>query len=318
MPANCSTDRIVSNGSLPRSSSASIINAETTTISHVVGVCRTCARSAELVRLREEIKRQKFKNGVYLSIILGNSIDLSLRSSKERYEFKNDYEKFKLRVTRVVLIVVVFTLFFPSRPADAVCNFLLVWYYCTLTIRESVLRINGSRIQAWWVAHHYIACILCGIALTWPDDSCYREFRSQFLIFAGCIALVQQAQYRYQSGCLRRLTSLGESDEMDLTLEGFASWMFRGLTFLLPFLFIVYAFEFYNSYALCQLWAKYNCEGSWQVPALAVTFFILGLGNTITVVLVIVNKLQESAGDGDGLYRQLKSKYPSMNKLHRR
>ncbi|PIO03116.1 hypothetical protein AB205_0060990, partial [Aquarana catesbeiana] len=29
---------------------------------------------------------------------------------------------------------------------DAVFNFLLVWYYCTLTIRESILINNGSRL----------------------------------------------------------------------------------------------------------------------------------------------------------------------------
>lgn len=28
---------------------------------------------------------------------------------------------------------------------DAVFNFLLVWYYCTLTIRESILINNGSK-----------------------------------------------------------------------------------------------------------------------------------------------------------------------------
>lgn len=31
------------------------------------------------------------------------------------------------------------------RVTDAAFNFLLVWYYCTLTIRESILINNGSR-----------------------------------------------------------------------------------------------------------------------------------------------------------------------------
>lgn len=33
----------------------------------------------------------------------------------------------------------------PCRVTDAAFNFLLVWYYCTLTIRESILINNGSR-----------------------------------------------------------------------------------------------------------------------------------------------------------------------------
>ena len=32
-----------------------------------------------------------------------------------------------------------------NRVTDAVFNFLLVWYYCTLTIRESILINNGSK-----------------------------------------------------------------------------------------------------------------------------------------------------------------------------
>lgn len=36
-------------------------------------------------------------------------------------------------------------LFLSTRVTDEVFNFLLVWYYCTLTIRESILISNGSR-----------------------------------------------------------------------------------------------------------------------------------------------------------------------------
>lgn len=36
-------------------------------------------------------------------------------------------------------------LFLYARVTDEVFNFLLVWYYCTLTIRESILISNGSR-----------------------------------------------------------------------------------------------------------------------------------------------------------------------------
>ncbi len=37
------------------------------------------------------------------------------------------------------------------RVIDEIFNFLLVWYYCTLTIRESILMSNGSR----WVHVHF-------------------------------------------------------------------------------------------------------------------------------------------------------------------
>lgn len=42
------------------------------------------------------------------------------------------------------------------RVTDAAFNFLLVWYYCTLTIRESILINNGSRCACavGWVVPH--------------------------------------------------------------------------------------------------------------------------------------------------------------------
>lgn len=89
-----------------------------------------------------------------------------------RFAYKDEYEKFKLYLT-IILILISFTCrfllnsrwvsrcsgpdpgFLPAPPAPTLCplcrvtdsvfNFLLVWYYCTLTIRESILINNGSR-----------------------------------------------------------------------------------------------------------------------------------------------------------------------------
>ncbi|VDL63745.1 unnamed protein product [Nippostrongylus brasiliensis] len=222
--------------------------------------CLFCGREGK--KPEEVEKKKKISNGFYLGIILGNNIDLTM-SSTERYHFKKDYETFKLRFTMFNLLPLAIAFFFPSRAMDSICHFLMVWYYCTLTIRESILIINGSKLGSWWVAHHYLACVIGGVALTWPDDSAYQAFHTQFLLFAAYISLVQQLQYQYQSGCLRRLHSLGHGDSMDVTLEGFATWMFQGLTFLLPFLVVAYVLELYNAYTLYSLWTTQECV--WQV-----------------------------------------------------
>uniref|UniRef100_A0A0K0DHS1 Cas1_AcylT domain-containing protein n=1 Tax=Angiostrongylus cantonensis TaxID=6313 RepID=A0A0K0DHS1_ANGCA len=177
---------------------------------------------------------------LYLSIILGNNIDLTMTST-ERFYFKKDYEKFKLRFTLFNLFPLAIAFIFPSR------------------------------LGSWWVAHHYLACVIGGVALTWPDDASYQKFHTQFLLFAVYICLLQQLQYQYQSGCLRRLHSLGHGDSMDVTLEGFATWMFHGLTFLLPFLAVMYMLELYNSYTLYCIWRD---QGSvWQVGKVS---FLIG------------------------------------------
>ncbi|CAJ0599965.1 unnamed protein product [Cylicocyclus nassatus] len=231
-------------------------------------------------------------NGFYLSLILGKNLNLSLLSKNDRYKYKQDYESFKWKVTIAILISVTLSYLFPWRVLDSIGNFLMVWYYCTLTIRESVLRINGSRIKGWWVLHHYLSCVLCGIILTWRDGHCYQSFRHQFLTFVFYLCFVQILQTQYQSGCLRRLHALGQGHLMDITVEGFTSFMFKGLTFLLPFLGAVYVFQLYNAYVLWNL--SYSCRGEWQVLALSFMFLLLAVGNIVTTSLVLLKKLRST------------------------
>lgn len=93
-----------------------------------------------------------------------------------RFAYKDEYEKFKLYMTIILMFGAITCLFFLNcrwansgpkarllllrfyygvapywmfsalfRVTDEIFNFLLVWYFCTLTIRESILISNGSR-----------------------------------------------------------------------------------------------------------------------------------------------------------------------------
>uniref|UniRef100_A0A8D0GM13 Transmembrane protein 120A n=1 Tax=Sphenodon punctatus TaxID=8508 RepID=A0A8D0GM13_SPHPU len=181
-----------------------------------------------------------------------------------------------------------------GRVTDAVFNFLLVLYYCTLTIRESILINNGSKIKGWWVLHHYISTFLSGVMLTWPDGLMYQMFRNQFLYFSMYQSFVQFLQYYYQSGCLYRLRTLGERHNMDLTVEGFQSWMWRGLTFLLPFLFFGQFWQLYNAITLFHLVRHPECK-EWQVLMCSLPFFSLFGGNFFTTLRVIHQKFQNQS-----------------------
>uniref|UniRef100_A0A1I7UMI1 Transmembrane protein 120 homolog n=1 Tax=Caenorhabditis tropicalis TaxID=1561998 RepID=A0A1I7UMI1_9PELO len=179
-------------------------------------------------------------NGFYLNLILGSNLNISLLTKTEKFKYKEEYEGFKWNITILICVLALISWMWPFRVLDSILCFLMVWYYCTLTIRESVLRVNGSKIKGWWLSHHYLSCAVPGIVLTWKDGLCYQEFRPFFLLFTFYISIVQLAQNQYQSGCLRRLHSLGQGHQMDITVEGFTSWQFKGLTFLLPFLTIGY------------------------------------------------------------------------------
>ncbi|XP_042297884.1 transmembrane protein 120B isoform X1 [Sceloporus undulatus] len=233
------------------------------------------------------------KNGLYLNLVLGN-VNVTLLSNQAKFAYKDEYEKFKLYLTIILLLGAVACRFvLHYRVTDEVFNFLLVWYYCTLTIRESILISNGSRIKGWWVSHHYVSTFLSGVMLTWPDGLMYQMFRNQFLAFSIFQSCVQFLQYYYQSGCLYRLRALGERNQLDLTVEGFQSWMWRGLTFLLPFLFFGHFWQLYNAITLFELSRHKDCK-EWQVFVLALTFLVLFLGNFLTTLKVVHTKFQKN------------------------
>ncbi|XP_047618802.1 transmembrane protein 120B isoform X1 [Phacochoerus africanus] len=203
------------------------------------------------------------KNGLYLNLVLGN-VNVTLLSKQAKFAYKDEYEKFKLYLTIILLLGAVACRFvLHYRVTDEIFNFLLVWYYCTLTIRESILISNGSRIKGWWVSHHYVSTFLSGVMLTWPNGLIYQKFRNQFLAFSIFQSCVQFLQYYYQRGCLYRLRALGERNHLDLTVEGFQSWMWRGLTFLLPFLFCGHFWQLYNAVTLFELSSHEECK-EWQ------------------------------------------------------
>lgn len=227
-------------------------------------------------------------NGIYLQIVLG-SVNLFLRDA-EKYRYKDEYERFKLKVTMLILVVSILCILMNYRACDAILHFLLVWYYCTLTIRESILAVNGSKIKGWWRLHHFITTAQAGIIIVWPDGIIYGMFRRQFTWYVCFISIIQFWQFYYQQGCLYRLRALGESHNMDITINGFRSWMWRGLSFLLPFLYFAYMFQLYNAYTLYHLSLRPECT-EWQVFVSALIFFILFMGNIATTSLVIFHKI---------------------------
>ncbi|GAA56536.1 transmembrane protein 120B [Clonorchis sinensis] len=212
--------------------------------------------------------------GLYLRIVLG-ALNISLSSKQDKFAYKNDYEQFKIVVSAICAVLTFLLYFFiQSRVLDTVFHFLLVWYYCTLTIRERILIANGSRIKGWWNIYHFISTASAGIMLIWPRSQSYDEFRDQFMLFSLCMSIVHCFQYQYQIGCLYKLRALGEIHPMYITIDGFKSWMFKRLTFILPFLYGVYAFEMYNAYCLYEISRQPYCQ-EWQSDLIARDLMII-------------------------------------------
>ncbi|GFR02348.1 transmembrane protein 120A [Trichonephila clavata] len=149
----------------------------------------------EYVELKKSVNIQKEElktissvlpkdSGIYLKIVLG-SVNVTLLNEEERFKYKDEYERFKLVVTILVLTLSFLNIITTYRTLDAILHFLLVWYYCTLTIRESILVVNGSRIKGWWRLHHFIATGLTGVLILWHDGESYQLFRKQFMLYSA-------------------------------------------------------------------------------------------------------------------------------------
>lgn len=254
-------------------------------------------RKAQLHEIEQGLPQ---KNSLYLKIILGD-VNVSILNRSDKVRYKDDYEKFKLILNVIGLLLSFLNIVINFRALELAFIFLLVWYYCTLTIRESILKVNGSRIKGWWRLHHFISTVSAGVLLVWPQGEPWQLFRTQFMYFNVYISLVQYMQFGYQKGVLYRLKALGERHDMDITIEGFHSWMWRGLSFLIPFLFIGYLFQAYNAWTLYKLAA--HPEATWQIPVLGILFLALFIGNTTTTLLVVPQKLRG----------QLKERYRLMS-----
>ncbi|XP_028166218.1 transmembrane protein 120 homolog isoform X1 [Ostrinia nubilalis] len=259
-------------------------------------------KDERLAKLEKEIMKRKAmlheinttlpkQNSLYLRIILGN-VNVSILNKNDKFKYKDEYEKFKLILSAIAFVLAVANLYIDFRPLQLILIFLLVWYYCTLTIRESILKVNGSRIKGWWRLHHFISTIVSGILLIWPQNEAWEEFRHTFMWFIAYISVVQFMQFRYQSGVLYRLKALGARHNMDITIEGFHSWMWRGLSYLLPFLFGGYVFQLYIAYTLYNI--SFHRSATWQVPYLAVLFLMLHCFNMYTILQTLKKKTQSS------------------------
>uniref|UniRef100_H0XSJ6 Transmembrane protein 120B n=1 Tax=Otolemur garnettii TaxID=30611 RepID=H0XSJ6_OTOGA len=230
------------------------------------------------------------KNELYLNLVLGN-VNMTLPNNQAKFASKDDNEKFKFYQTISLLLGAVacrFVLHYQVTSEDF--NFLLVWYYCTPTIRKHILISDGSGIKA----HYYVSTSLSGARLTWPKGPIYQKFPNQFLAFSVFQSYVQSLQYYYQRGCLSWTQALGERNHLDLSVEGFQPWMWRTLTFLLPLLFCGHFWQRYNAVTWFELSRHGEECRERQVFVLVLTFLILFLSNFLTTLKVVHAKLQKN------------------------
>ena len=120
-----------------------------------------------------------------------------------------------------------------------------------------------------------------------------QYFYPQMMVFSICQGSVQVLMNRYQIGRLYNLVARGEASRMDVTAEIIDHRFVPSMTFLLPFLFMVYLFQFYNGYTLFSFYyrARVMCGLlSWRSLVVGGLFCALSLGNFWTTMGTVVRK----------------------------
>ncbi|KAJ3026016.1 UNVERIFIED_CONTAM: hypothetical protein HDU68_006351 [Siphonaria sp. JEL0065] len=238
-----------------------------------------------------------------LRLALGNSAPFTLRPVNHRINYKKEVEAFKLRYTLILLALISICLFlspdtYPTWTtiADSLFLFASLYYYSTLTLREHILAVNGSKITPWWFLHHYLSILLTSLLLITPQNlsTTFPQFRTQFLLFCAYLGGVQYLQYRYQRERLYVLVSLDKAERMDLVagdgvfgVSGGSGGLNGWGSVLLPFLVLGQCWQLLNGYKCFVLFGEVVEKGGdlgkeWHILVVGILFVVLGLGNMVT------------------------------------
>lgn len=230
---------------------------------------------------------------------MGNHLTYKLLTSSDQLAYKKEYEQFKISVTIGHLILSIIGLIgltgriSLSNYYDGLIPLYAVVTYWMMIGREAVLKMNGSNIRGWWFAHHLISTILSAIMIIWDKSPSggYHQVRNSLFIFYFYIGAVQVLQYRYQMNRLYALRSLSRVNPMETTNELSQNLINLNLLFLLPFLLIAYAAEFYLSFLIWK-----NRDGPVST-SISLLYFTLAAGNTLTTCYTYYRKICSHKSD---------------------
>lgn len=262
---------------------------------------------------------------IFVRLFLGQ-VNVKASSARDRASLRDEYNKFKDR-TNIGFVVFPLIWIFVYAYLRHVWRYTqwihilthvwLLYYYTSLSLRENILRVNGSNIRGWWIAHHYFSAAMSITVLTWPADSrSWDRFIPTFTAYFLYQGLVQFVQAWYQKARHYARTAMGEANPMDVAHTETLTEFHQGLYLLVVLLFIAQAWQLYNGVALFQvLFLELNVSQPWydfreevQCAVLGSMFIILGVLNFVVTIQTLLAKSSKEraraklrAQDGSGV-----------------
>eukprot|EP01083_Nonionella_stella_P189991 703842_1 len=240
------------------------------------------------------LKQTRFEHdSTFLRFGLGK-VNVRVWSSKDKDRLKEEYNKFKWRTAFIFLIFPIFQIF-TNMGGRTVRMFHLLWmsyYYCTLSLRENVLRVNGSNIHPWWLWHHYISILMLVLVII-MEDVIVDEFMNAgflwFFVFQGTVMLFQNV---YQSKRHYARVATGKANVMDVGPAETLVEKPSNLISLVPLLYLTYILEIIIGGLMIATACTtgHGFSVSWKVLAQGIMWIAQGAGNSVTVAAVLMKK----------------------------
>ena len=125
-------------------------------VTELLSRARACLKN-----LKESAAQAAPKRGGSVYRYFTGEMDLTFFQEVDMFRYKEDYEKHKQRAFLPALTLSATCLWYawgneaPGWPlVETLQMVFLVLYYTSLISRETVLKVNGSKIKAWWAVHH--------------------------------------------------------------------------------------------------------------------------------------------------------------------
>ncbi|KAJ3431692.1 transmembrane protein induced by tumor necrosis factor alpha [Anaeramoeba flamelloides] len=233
----------------------------------------------------------------FLSFFLGN-VKFYITDYTERVNCKIEYEDFKMVMLIIfgLFSIVMFSgyllnLTFILKCLSIPYHLIPFYYYLSLTMRETVLKANGSNINNWWTIHHYISIFLSAFLLFWPFESFQEIFASRFYAFAIYTSIAQLFRHFSQKWHLSSLRSLGKASiEETINSDTPVEHFYSRLKVQLPFTIIMNLLLFFLSiYLLVKFITVKNAPKHCLLSS--ILFLSLAIGNTYSITRVVINRL---------------------------
>merc|ERR1712087_1002046 len=158
--------------------------------------------------------RSQRRTGSRFVAALMGSVSVRIWNEGERFRFKSAYNRFK-ELMLLPMFIVLPLLFFVLQSkrlvfqAQSVVGF---FYYSALAIRENILALNGSRIEPWWIYHHYWSMGVSVLLLLTAPDQSTMALTCAFSLWQGAVMLLQNDYQRKRHYAMKALAKKGQLD----------------------------------------------------------------------------------------------------------